>query len=142
VRVGLLAAALSLAACGPKAPASTSATASERALASEQDRKLPGEYTCSFAVSDEELGDARCAISRGGGGLELDASGAAELLRGILIATDYGFKFEGEYTCAAGDSCREEARTDFFETEGGLYTGVIELLEAGRILTVTLRRAP
>jgi hypothetical protein len=141
VRVGLLAAALSVAACGPAAPA-TSGPASERALASEQDKKLPGEYTCSFAVSDEELGDARCAISRASDGLRLDASGASELLRGILTATEYGFKFEGEYGCADGDSCREEARTDFFETEGGLYTGVIELLDAGRILTVTLRRSP
>lgn len=111
---------------------------SESAIA-RHEKTLPGQYSCRFEARDETLDNASCDINGGGDSLKLSMSGGDHRLSGNLSATDSGFRFVGEYTCAAGDECKEQIETDFFEQTKGQYQGMIAL-ENGKLLSVTMEK--
>lgn len=104
-----------------------------------QQKQLPGAYSCRFEARDENLDDASCAISGGGDTMQLTMSGGDHRLSGKLAATDAGFRLVGEYTCSAGDDCKQSVETDFFEQTKGQYQGTIAL-DSGKLLSVTLEK--
>lgn len=76
------------------------------------DKALIGKYDCSFKQGEYAYKPFKCTITRTDGKLILEKLSGSQRIKGELVPTESGWRFEGVYFCPKG-SCDSVARGDF-----------------------------